>query len=101
MEHETGTRRYNAGRQDDGVQRKHGRKGCTREADKPNNQQGIRAIKSSKISCITENSASTEKKDCSTTECNKKCTKQNQIGGMFGFICTRCNYDDLGSLTEY
>jgi hypothetical protein len=33
--------------------------------------------------------------------CDGKCTTQDRHEGMFGVVCTRCNYDDLGSLTEY
>lgn len=35
-----------------------------------------------------------------TEPCDGKCTADDIREGMFGYICLRCKYDDLGSLTE-
>jgi hypothetical protein len=101
MEHGTGTRRHNAGSQNDGVQRQYGGEGSTREKSKPRNYRGIHEIESGEASDNKKYKTSEEKIDSNVARCDGKCTPQDRHEGVFGFVCTRCNYDDLGSLTEY
>jgi hypothetical protein len=94
MEHGTTNRRLGNSRRDDRQELQLCSKGGSGEKKVKDHQRRFRG------NC-GEQEATPLKEQTQIGYCDNNCTPDDIREGMFGYICLRCKYDNLGSFTDH